>query len=107
MKKITTSKLIFNTLAFAGLSLVSAGPALAQEWPTAKDKIELVVVQHLLQGMGFRNFSVSRRPEIKRIYILSNGVWIYVNPNRCLRRILHVAPKAVHVLKLPPSIDDR
>ena len=43
MKKITTSKLIFNTLAFAGLSLVSAGPALAQEWPTAKDKIELIV----------------------------------------------------------------
>ena len=43
MKKITTSKLILNTLAAVSLSLVSAGPALAQEWPTAKDKIELIV----------------------------------------------------------------
>lgn len=43
MKKITTAQFLLSTLALAGLNLTTTGSALAQDWPTAKDKIELIV----------------------------------------------------------------
>ncbi len=43
MKKLSTAKFLLSTLAVAGLSLTTTGIALAQDWPTTKDKIELIV----------------------------------------------------------------
>lgn len=43
MKKLSTAKFLLSTLAVAGLSFTTTGIALAQDWPTAKDKIELIV----------------------------------------------------------------
>lgn len=43
MVSIKASKIAFSLVAAASLSLALTGPAMSQNWPTAKDKIELVV----------------------------------------------------------------